>query len=322
VAALYIDGREGGWKNEKHRQQWRSTLETHAYPAIGDKPVDRITTGDVMEVLEPIWRTIPETATRVRGRIEKVLEYAKTMEWRTGDNPARWRGHVENVLPKRNAVRAVRHQPALPWQQIGAFMAALATRRGTAAKALSFAILTAARTGEVRGAVWREIDLDAAIWVIPAERMKGGREHRVPLSDAALAILESRKGLKSGPASLVFSAASPSRPLSDMTLSMLVRGMNEVADGEQPPWCDARGVPIVPHGFRSCFRDWAGESTSYPREVAEMALAHVLKDKTEAAYARGDLFEKRARMMAEWGAFCSRPAAAGDVVSIRAVANG
>ena len=298
VAERYLAAHESNWRNEKHRWQWRQTLEKHAFPTIGDRPVGTITTGDVMTILEPVWQALPETAARLRGRIESVLDYAKTREWRTGENPARWRGHIANMLPKRNKARTVKHHAALPWTRAASFWARLGEETGTAALALRFTILTAARTGETIGTRWSELDLAAGVWTIPAARMKAGKEHRVPLSTAALAVLQPLATLRTStsPDAYVFASGRQGKPLSNMAMSMLLRRME-------------RGDLTV-HGFRSTFRDWAAESTTYPREVAEAALAHVLTDKVEAAYRRGDLFEKRRAMMEEWAEFCHSDALA------------
>ncbi|MCH5374054.1 MAG: site-specific integrase, partial [Planctomycetes bacterium] len=288
-AAAYIAAHEVGWRNPKHRQQWRNTLSTYASPVIGRLPVADIDTDLVMRVLEPIWTSKPETAGRVRGRIESILDWAATRGYRTGENPARWRGHLDHLLPKRSKVRRVRHHPALPYSEIGGFVAGLRDMDSVAARALEFVILTAARTGEVLGVRWDEVDFETGVWTIPAERMKNGREHRVPLSRAALDVLESVRPLRRN--DYVFPGNRPKRPLSNMALTMLLRRMGH--DG------------ITVHGFRSTFRDWAAEQTSAPREVAEMALAHTIGDSVEAAYRRGDLFEKRRDLMASWAEFVS-----------------
>jgi integrase len=252
---------------------------------FGKLPVADVDTDLVMRVLEPIWTSKPETAGRVRGRIESILDWASTRGYRSGENPARWRGHIDHLLPKRSKVRRVRHHPALPYSQIHDFVARLRDMDSVAARALEFTILTAARTGEVLGARWDEIDLDNRLWTIPAERMKNGRQHRVPLSKPAVAILE---GIRSNRRNdLVFPGNRPKRPLSNMALTMLLR-----RSGHQD---------ITVHGFRSTFRDWAAECTAFPREVAEMALAHTVSDSVEAAYRRGDLFEKRRGLMEAWG---------------------
>jgi integrase len=247
-----------------------------------------------MGALEPIWSAFPETAARVRGRIEAVLDYAKARDWRAGENPARWRGHVENMLPKRDKARTVRHHAALPWQEIGAFMAVLRREPSLAAMALEFTILTAARTGETIGATWGELDLQRATWTIPARRMKAQREHRVPLSLAALAVLERAAGLRRDVRADagVFSAGGSQKAMSNMAMSMLLRRMKR--------------NDLTTHGFRSTFRDWAAEATEYAREVAEAALAHSLESRVEAAYRRGDLFQKRRSLMEDWAGFCSK----------------
>jgi integrase len=301
VAERYIEAHRPGWRNAKHAGQWTSTLATYAYPAFGELSVSAIDIGAVMRVLEPLWRTKTETASRVRGRIESVLDYATARGWRTGDNPARWRGHLENLLPARSKVRRVEHHAALPWRDVGAFMGQLRRQQGVAARALEFLILTGARTGEVLGARWSEIDADT--WTVPGERMKAGREHRVPLSAAALAVLAQMRPDGATAGAWVFPGGRAGRPLSSMALLMLLRRMGFGA--------------LTAHGFRSSFRDWCGESTGYAREVAEAALAHTLKDKAEAAYARGDLFEKRRRLMEDWAAFCDRSALPAEVVALK-----
>jgi integrase len=302
AAAQYIESHRAGWKNEKHASQWETTLMTYAYPHFGKLPVSDVDTGLVMKALEPIWQAKAETASRLRGRIEAVLDWATTRGYRQGDNPARWRGHLENLLPARNKVAKVQHHPALPYQQMGAFMADLRKQDGMAARALEFAILTAARSGEVRGATWAEIDLEARVWTIPAERMKAGKEHRVPLSDEAVKLLTPLADLAGN--DLVFPGARESKPLSDMSPTAVLRRMER--------------QDITVHGFRSTFRDWAGETTAYPREVIEHALAHQLKDKAEAAYARGSLFDKRRSLMQAWAAFCKTVAKSAKVTPIRA----
>lgn len=284
-AAAYIKAHRAGWKNAKHAEQWENTLATYAAPKIGALPVQAIDTGLVMSVLEPIWTTKPETASRLRARLEMVLNWATTHDYRTGDNPARWRGHLSNLLPKRSKVRKVEHHAALSYDAIGEFMRDLATQPGTAAQALEFAILTAARTGEVIGARPHEFDLDKALWTIPAERMKSGRAHRVPLSSRAVEIVRLQP---KGP--YVFAGRDEGKPLSNMAMLKLLERMGR--------------DELTVHGFRSTFRDWTSERTSYPREVCEMALAHAIADKTEEAYRRGDLFEKRRRLMLEWERFC------------------
>ncbi|MFK7941453.1 MAG: tyrosine-type recombinase/integrase [Paracoccaceae bacterium] len=283
AALELIDSKRPGWKNAKHAAQWTSTLETYVFPKIGQVQVAKLETADVIGALTPIWSSKPETANRVRQRIEAVIDYATALGIRSGDNPARWRGHLDHLLPKPTKVRAVKHHAALPHAEMADFMGDLETRNGTAARALAFTILTAARSGETRGMTWAEVDLERRIWTIPAERMKAGKEHRVPLTNAAIEQLGARRADDA----LVFeSEAKPGRPISDMSMTAVLRRMGR--DG------------ITVHGFRSTFRDWAGETTGFPREVIEAALAHGIKDKAEAAYARSDLFDKRRNLMDAW----------------------
>jgi integrase len=312
VAEGYIRTHRAAWRNAQHAWQWTNTLERFVYPVIGDLPVGTVDTGHVTKILEPIWVTKAETAARVRGRIEVVLDYAKTHRWRTGDNPARWRGHLQNVLPSRAKVARVEHHPALPWREIGAFMATLGNEDGTAALALRLAILTAARTNEVIGATWGEIGVRSAVWTVSPSRMKAGKEHRVPLSEPALAVLREAAKLRrsDAPEVPVFPGgkhATGDKPLSNMAMLVLLRRMGR--------------ADLTVHGFRSSFRDWAGE-TGKPDDIAEAALAHMRGDKTQTAYQRGDLLERRRRLMDDWAAFCARPVPAetGQVVAIRAVA--
>jgi integrase len=302
AARDYFDGHEKKWRNAKHRAQFLSTMQTYAFPKIGRLPVAAIDTGMVLKVIEPIWADITETANRVRGRIEAVLDWSKVRGYRSGDNPARWRGHLSEVLPARGRIQKTNHHAALPYAELPAFMAVLHEREGVAAQALEFTILTAARTGEVIGATWDEINLKEKTWTVPAGRIKGGREHRVPLSDRALEILHALPRERNNP----FVFIGPRKGgLSNMGMaSALVRmGRND----------------ITVHGFRSTFRDWAAERTNYPNHVVEMALAHVVGDKVEAAYRRGDLFEKRRKLMADWSKLCTTaPAKAGtNVISLR-----
>ena len=283
AALELIESKRPGWKSAKHAAQWTSTLETYAFAKIGRLQVAKIQTADVIACLTPIWSDKPETANRVRQRIEAVIDYASALGIREGDNPARWRGHLDNLLPKPTKVKAVKHHPAMPHAEIADFIADLSDRSGVAARALGFTILTAARSGETRGMTWAEMDLENGVWTIPAERMKAGKEHRVPLTPQAIAYL----GPRGDDAQLVFeSETKPGKAISDMSMTAVLRRMKR--DG------------ITVHGFRSTFRDWAGETTSFPREVIEAALAHGIKDKAEAAYARSDLFEKRRKLMEAW----------------------
>lgn len=304
AAEKYIEANEAGWKNSKHAAQWTSTLETYAYPTIGNLQVAHVETAHVVGILESIWTTKTETASRVRGRIESVLDWAKVRGYRNGENPARWKGHLDHILPARNKVQKAKHHAALDYRKIAEFMAALNAVDGMGARALEFAILTATRSGEVRGATWAEIDQKAGVWIIPAERMKAEREHRVPLSPAVLAMLESLPRMAG--TALIFPSAK-NDILSDMTLTAVIRRMHAAnTKTGNAGWSDSSGKVITAHGFRSSFRDWAGETTAYPREVIEHALAHQLKDKAEAAYQRGDLLDKRRRLMAEWAAYCDK----------------
>jgi integrase len=300
-AERYIAAHQAGWKNPKHAAQWPATLGTYVYPVFGSLSVQAVDVGLVLKAIEPIWITKPETAGRVRGRIESVLDWATSRGYRQGENPARWRGHLENLLPKKSKVRRVEHHAALPYPEIASFLAGLREQEGIAGRALEFAILTAARTGEVIGARWEEINFAERLWTIPADRMKAGKEHRVPLSDAALAIVDELAKVREG--EFVFPGGRAGRPISNMAMNMTLRRM----------W---RGDLTV-HGFRSSFRDWAAERTNFPAEVAEMALAHAVSDKVEAAYRRGDLFQKRRQLAAAWAKFCAPPLVAGHVVPIR-----
>lgn len=291
-AKKYIAANRAGWRNGKHADQWENTLTTYAYEVIGGLSVAAIDTGHVTKILEPIWTTKTETASRLRGRIEMILDFAQTHRWRSGENPARWRGHLQNVLPKRSKVAKVAHHPALPWKEIGAFMPALSAEEGIAALALRYTILTTARTGETIGARWPEINLSEKLWTVPAERMKAGREHRVPLSPDAVAILREVAKLKTKDDDYVFPGRKQGKPLSNMAMLMLLERMGR--------------DDLTVHGFRSTFRDWAGE-TGRPDDIAEAALAHGKDDKTVAAYQRGDLLDRRRRLMDDWAAFCGRP---------------
>jgi len=299
-AELYVESQAPGWSNPKHIEQWRNTLKNLAGPVVGHLSVDQIDTALVMRCIEPIWTTKTETASRLRGRIEAVLDWAAVRGYRKGDNPARWCGHLDKLLPRPSQVARVKHHPALPYTEVGAFMQQLRGDTGVASRALELTILTAARTNEVIQARWSEFDLDFKTWVVPAERMKSKRQHRVPLSDAAIATLKAVKGRSKR---YVFPGHKRGSHLSNMAMMQVLKRMERIG--------------ITVHGFRSTFRDWCAESTNYPSDVAEMALAHTLRDKTEAAYRRGDLFEKRARLMADWARYCSKPAEPAAVVAIR-----
>lgn len=301
-ADAYIAAHEGSWRNAKHRQQWRNTLSTYVFPVIGTLPVQEVDTGLVIKIVEPIWASKSETASRVRNRIELILNYATARKFRqAGDNPARWRGHLDILLPKRSKVSKVEHHAALPYDELGKFMADLRHRTSTSARCLEFTILTAARTSEAIGATWDEFDLRTKVWTIPGERMKSGRQHRVPLSTRAIEIILTQEARREG--DYVFPGIRGSGPLSNMALLAMLRVMNR--------------ADVTAHGFRSTFRDWAAERTKFPSEVVEMALAHAIGDKVEAAYRRGDLFEKRRKLMAEWAEFCGKTVSAqGKVIDI------
>jgi integrase len=294
----YVESQKAGWRNAKHTAQWTSTLKTYASPMIGVLPVQDIDTALVLKVLEPIWTKKAETASRLRGRIESVLDWAGARGYRTGQNPARWRGHLDMLLPAQKRDLLVKHHAALPYTKVGTFIEKLRVQEGTAARALEFAILTAARTGEVIGAQKVEFDFDKAIWTIPPGRMKASREHRVPLCARALTIV--REQLKSnadaaklGAAKIyVFPGLKANAPLSNMAMLALLKRMGR--------------DDLTVHGFRSTFRDWGAEQTAYPSELLEMALAHTIGNKVEAAYRRGDLFEKRMKLMKDWEKYCER----------------
>jgi integrase len=298
---------EAGWRNAKHRQQWTNTLTTYAYPVIGKLPVDVIDTGMVMQILQPIWNEKNETASRVRGRIEKILDWARVNGHRSGENPARWQGHLSHLLAARGKVHKVENHPALPWEQIPEFMAQLRSQEGLAAKALEFTILTAARSGETRGLPWEgELDISRKLWTVPANRMKREREHRVPLTDQALAIVEYMREVRQN--DYVFPGDQADEPLSDMALTEVIRRMNEArAKAGLPLWVDPKqgNREAVPHGFRSSFDDWVGEDTDFPDWLADAALAHAKGDKVEAAYKRGDALKKRRRLMEAWAQHCA-----------------
>lgn len=302
AAARFIDAKSPEWSNPKHRAQWKATLDTYASPLIGKLPVHRVELAHVLEILSPIWITKTETASRVRMRVESVLAWATASGYRSGDNPARWKGNLDVLLAKPSKVKKVEHHAALAIDALPAFVADLRRRDGVAARALEFLILTATRSGEVRGATWDEFDLKSGVWIIPGERMKAGKEHRVPLCARALALVKEQPEVAGS--AYVFSAPRGGQ-LSDMTLSAVMRRME---------------VDAVPHGFRSTFRDWCSERTAYPRDVAEMALAHTIQNKTEAAYRRGDLYDKRVNMMKDWQRFIDTPAKNGNVVNLRRAA--
>lgn len=298
VAEAYIGANEGNWRNDKHRQQWKNTLATYVYPVIGELPVAEVGTAHVLQILEPIWKDKAETASRVRGRMETILDAAKARGYREGENPARWRGHIAQILPARSRLTRGHHK-AMPYEAIPAFVGALHKREAVAALALEFTILTAARTGEVIGAKWSEVDLDKAVWTVPAGRMKAGKEHRVPLSPRAVEILKATRDLRK---EWLFPAIKGGQ-MSGMAMTMLLRRMK---------------VDVTVHGFRSGFRDWSAECTGYAHEVAEMALAHTIENKVERAYRRGDLFDKRRRLMDDWATYCATiPTAGANVTPIR-----
>jgi integrase len=299
------------WRNPKHRQQWTNTLETYVFPIFGNVPVEAVDRGLIVRALDPIWTQKPETARRVRGRIKTVLDWAIGRGLRQAANSV---PTVQGMGPQR---RIVRHHPALPHEQVPAFMAALRARLGTSARCLEFTILTASRTNEAIGAGWAEINFAEKLWTIPAARMKGGRDHRVPLNPSSIAVLKQMQGMRQN--DWVFPGDREGKPISNMAMLELLKQMN--ADNEKaglPRWTDPnQGADVVPHGFRSTFRDWAGETTSFPRDVAEAALAHSDGDKTELAYKRGDLFVKRRKLMEAWAAHCCRHADEAKIVQLR-----
>lgn len=313
---LYIADHESTWRNEKHRQQWRNTLATYASPSIGSLAVGSIGTPAVTRILDPIWQKKPETASRVRGRIERILDWSKVRGYRDGENPARWRGHLDKVFPPRRKLVRVKHHAAIPIDDMPAVYARLRDARGIAARAARFTILTAARAGETTGATWPEIDLAGAVWTVPADRMKARRDHRVPLSREALAILEELKDFTSP--GRVFPGQRAGRPLSIAAISKTIK---EAAVAHAKTIEEAGG-PVVTgglattHGCRSTFKDWASERTNFPGEVSEMALAHTIGDETEAAYRRGELLKKRAALMQAWASFIATPRKADNVVEL------
>ncbi len=296
AASAFMNAKSPEWSNPKHAAQWIATLATYAYPIIGQVHVADVKQAHVLQILEPIWVTKTETASRLRGRIENVLDWAKARGYRSDENPARWRGHLDKLLSAPEKTTRIVHHPAVPVNDAAAFYAALHQRTGMSARALEFALLTAARSGEVRHATWPELDLDAGLWVIPAERMKARKEHRVPLSKQALQILRDLPRLEGS--EFVFPAPRAGA-LSDMALTGVMRRM---------------GLAFVPHGLRSTFRDWTAERTSYPRDLAEMALAHTVGNKVEAAYRRGDMLERRSALMQTWADFLATPETKGKKV--------
>jgi integrase len=301
AAERYIQAHRPAWRSPKSLMAWESTLATEVYPHFGDVPVEAVDVGLVLKAIEGIWSTKSETASRIRGRIELVLDWAAARGYREGDNPARWRGHLENLLPKSTKMRRIEHLAALPYSEIAAFLSELRKQTNIAARALEFLILTAARSGEVVGACWQEINLADRVWVVPAARMKGGREHRVPLSVPSVAALETMVAIRSG--DHVFPGRrNVGGPMAEQSMRRLLRRMKR--------------AHLTVHGFRSTFRDWAAERTEFPAEVAEMALAHSVGDKVEAAYRRSDLFERRRQIMEAWSCYCDAPPG-GNVVPLR-----
>jgi integrase len=320
-STAYMAAHESGWRNAKHRQQWKNTLTSYAGPVIGKLPVEDVDTGMVMQILQPIWTTKNETASRLRGRIEVILDWAKVNGHRSGENPARWRGHLDHLLAARRKVRKGKHHPALPYEQIPEFIAELRAQEGLAAKALEFTILTAARSGETRGTPWQgEIDTAGKLWTVPPHRMKGERKHEVPLTAPALAVIEHMWSVRES--DFVFPGEKSDEPLSDMALTEVVRRMNAARQkAGLPLWTDPEqgNREVVPHGFRSSFRDWVAEKTNFPDSVAEAALAHAKGDKVEGAYQRGTMLERRRKLMDAWARYCGSPAAVGgNVVPIHA----
>jgi integrase len=302
VGEAYVAAHRAGWKNIRHAEQWPISLAAYVYPVFGDLPVQAIDTALVLKALQPIWTEKPETASRLRGRIELVLGYAKAVGYRTGENPARWRDHLDKLLPRVSRIHKIRHHPAMDYADIAGFMVELGQHSTIGARALEFLIYTAARTGEVTGARWSEIDEAARLWTIPGDRMKAGRAHRVPLSDGAMAVLQQMKSLRKN--DCIFPGERHEH-LSRSTMEMLRRRMGH-------------GRDVTIHGFRATFKTWASERTSYSREVIEAALAHATGDKVEQAYQRSDMFEKRKRLMAAWSEFCGRQQKQADVVQLHA----
>src|SRR5215471_16676445 len=297
----FIKDNEASWTNYKHRLEWERSLARYAFPVLGNLPIASIDTPLVLKVLKPLWERVPETASRVRGRIENVLGWATVHHYRTADNPARWKGHLEHALPARSKVAKVKHHAALPYTQTGLFMAKVRKDSRIGARCLEFIALTVARVGEANLAEWNEIDFAERVWTVPAKRMKAGKEHRVPLSKAALAVVEDMRAIRVS--DYIFPGKRTGRPVGANTALRIAK---ETAD-----------IDITTHGLRSTFRDWAAERTSFPNEVVEMALAHAINSAVEAAYRRGDLFEKRRRLMEAWADYCGKSIASGKVVAIR-----
>jgi integrase len=297
----FIRDNESEWTSARHRDEWQVTLSRYAFPLLGSLPVEAIDTPLVLKVVKPLWERIPVTAKRLLGRIENVLGWATVHHYRHGDNPARWRGHLEHALPALSKVARIEHHAALPYAQVGGFMAKLREDSSVGSWCLQFITLTAARMGEALGAGWSELDIDNRVWVVPPRRMKGGREHRVPLSEPAIAVLDAMRAIRHN--DWVFPGAREGRPIGENTVGRLAKAA-------------AGGDTTTVHGLRSTFRDWCSERTSFPREVAEMALAHAIPNAVEAAYRRGDLFDKRRRLMDAWAEFCAKPSVSGSVAPI------
>jgi integrase len=291
-AENYIKAHRVGWRNAIHASQWERTLRAYAYPHIGTLPVQAVDTSLVLKALEPVWTEKPETASRLRGRIESILNWAKVRGLRSGENPARWKGHLDHLLPAKSKIRRVKHHAAMPHANVPGFIRLLREQDGIGARAFEFLILTAARTGEVIGLRWREIDLRNKLWIVPGYRMKAANEHRVPLSPRAMAILEAIKPDEIEDDAFVFPGSKPEKPQSNMVFLMLLRRM--------------KIHNLTAHGFRATFKTWATERTNFPREVIEAALAHTTGDKLEAAYQRGDIFDKRLRLMTAWAEYCGK----------------
>jgi integrase len=297
----FIRDNESEWTSARHRDEWQVTLSRYAFPLLGSLPVEAIDTPLVLKVVKPLWERIPVTAKRLLGRIENVLGWATVHHYRHGDNPARWRGHLEHALPALSKVARIEHHAALPYAQVGGFMAKLREDSSVGSWCLQFITLTAGRMGEALGAGWSELDVANRVWVVPPRRMKGGREHRVPLSEPAIAVLDAMQAIRHN--DWVFPGAREGRPIGENTVGRLAKAA-------------AGGDTTTVHGLRSTFRDWCSERTSFPREVAEMALAHAIPNAVEAAYRRGDLFDKRRKLMAAWAEFCAKPGVSGSVVPI------